>query len=147
MLGMESAVRRNEDAAWGALSDLQFAKTKSHYTSIILPAKANIITARIKTLMFSDTVLFFSYSDELDDLYAILILSAEFFKDALHKCVPIRGGIAHGNFFFNFDLGLYLGSSLIDAYHLGEESQWLGIVVDQHVYKKSKKNSYSGQRW
>ena len=50
----------------------------------------------------------------------------------------MRGGIAHGDFFFNLDLGLFLGIPLVNAYQIGEEAQWAGITVDEHVFEKSK---------
>jgi len=48
-------------------------------------------------------------------------------------CVPLRGGIAHGRFAFNLDHYLFSGPALVDAYELGESSQWLGISLDDKV--------------
>jgi hypothetical protein len=46
-------------------------------------------------------------------------------------------GIAVGTFFFNLDESMYAGPALIEAYHLGESAQWIGIVISQEVYRRA----------
>ena len=138
MLGMKEAVLRNQDVAWDALSDLNAAKERIYELSIEIISSGHVIKDRVKTFIFSDTIIIFTLSDLPEDLYSILILSSELFSNSLHRCVPLRGGIAHGDFFFNLDLGLFLGVPLVNAYQIGEEAQWAGITVDKYVFQKSK---------
>lgn len=91
------------------------------------------IQDQVRAFTFSDTIVAFSKSDTDNDALAIVLLTNELFASSLHFCVPLRGGIAHGQFAFNFDLNLFSGPALLDAYELGESSQWLGISLDTDV--------------
>ncbi|OGR27337.1 MAG: hypothetical protein A2139_11400 [Desulfobacca sp. RBG_16_60_12] len=135
MLGMKQAVLRNADEAWKALCDINEARKRIYQISIDIIGRNQIVENRVRTFFFSDTVIIFTLSDEPEDLYAILILSSELFSNALHRCVPMRGGIAHGEFFFNLEESLFLGKPLVRAYQIGECAQWIGIVVDQFIAK------------
>lgn len=139
MLGMKRATLRNSDEAWGALSDISAAKDRIYQTAIEIRSSNKIIANRVRTFFFSDTVIVFSLADTYEDIYAMLILSTRLFFDALKKCVPMRGGIAHGEFFFNEKKGLFLGEALIRAYQAGECAQWLGIVTDESFTAEAKK--------
>ena len=67
------------------------------------------------------------------ELKSVIILVTEIFHKALCKCVPVRAGIAIGEFWFNFDKSMYAGPALIEAYRTGEESQWLGISIAESL--------------
>jgi len=140
MLGMMAATLRNEDEAWGALSDINAAKEKTENLTITVGTTKQevVIKDRLETFIFSDTIVIFSHSDEDQDLFAMLNFSSELFNNSLQNCVPLRGGIAHGNFFFDFNKNLFLGKALVCAYALGEEAQWYGITVDKEVFKRAK---------
>ena len=133
MLGMKQAILRNDNEAWGALCDINEAKKRIYRISIEVKNKDMIVADRVRTFFFSDTVIIFTLSDELEDLYAILILSSELFSNSFHRCVPLRGGLAHGEFYFNLDESLFLGKPLVKAYEIGECAQWIGIVVDEFI--------------
>ena len=66
------------------------------------------------------------------------MLVTEFFAKALSLCIPLRGGIAYGRFMFNFGCNLFAGPALVHACHLGEETQWLGLRVDEEVAARAK---------
>ena len=138
MLGMKQAVVRNVDEAWGALSDINEARKRIYEISFQIKDSKQVVADRVRTFFFSDTVVIFTISDQPEDLYAILILSSELFFNSLHRCVPLRGGIAYGEFFFNLEESLFLGKPLVKAYKIGECAQWIGIVVDQFVAKMAK---------
>jgi hypothetical protein len=138
MIGMKEAILRNQEIAWVALSDLYAAKERIYEISIEVVSTGHFIRDRVRTFIFSDTIIIFTRSDKPEDLYSILILSSELFSNSLHRCVPLRGGIAHGQFFFNLDHSLFLGAPLIRAYQIGEEAQWAGITVDEAIFQRSK---------
>lgn len=139
MLGMKTATLRNQDAAWTALCAINNAKKRIAEIGIKIKNSGEKIDDRVRAQIFSDSVIIFSLGDEQEDLLALLIYSAEFFKDSLSQCVPLRGGIAYGDFFFNFDDNLFLGTALVKAYEIGECTQWYGITVDTEVYNRSEK--------
>ncbi len=129
MLGMGSAVKRNVDEAWGALSDLQ-ATINSDF-GMRVGGKDIRLNDRVKKRLLSDTIVLFTLGDEVEDVWAITVLCSKMFMENLRRCVPLRGAIAHGEFYFNFDLDLILGVPLVCACALAEEAQWLGITVDE----------------
>jgi hypothetical protein len=135
---MKQAVLRNVDEAWGALSDINEARKRIYEISFEIKDRNQVVADRVRTFFFSDTVVIFTKSDKLEDLYAILILSSELFSNSLHRCVPLRAGIAYGEFFFNLEESLFLGIPLVKAYKIGECAQWIGIVVDKIVAEKAK---------
>ncbi len=138
MLGMKAATLRNQDYAWGALLAISEARKNIEKRGIKIVSSGKKIGDRVKAIIFSDSVIIFSLNDKAEDLWALLTYSAEFFKDCLSQCVPVRGGIAHGDFFFNFDEGLFLGIAFVKAYEIGECAQWYGIAVEKEVYDRSK---------
>jgi len=145
MLGMKQAVLRNSKEAWGALCDINEANKRIYKLTININNSNQIIENRVHTFFFSDTVIIFTLSDEPEDLYAILILSSEFFSNSLHRCIPLRGGIAHGDFLFNLEENIFLGEPLVRAYSLGESSQFMGIILDDFTATMAERYPDLGQ--
>ena len=135
---MSALVLRDMDQAWGTLSDLSEAKEQILGLEIGVMNKGLHIRDRVRTLMFSDTIVLFTLADEAEDLYAIVILCTELFSRSLERCVPLRAGIAYGPFRVNLDLEMFAGPPLLNAYCLGEQAQWLGIVVDSTTAERSR---------
>lgn len=133
MLGFKSAIARNTDEAWGALSDLRSAMDKILRSVIKDISSGQIIADRIRAFIFSDSILVFTLSDQSEDLKAILILTSQLFSKSLASCVPLRGGISVGRFLFNPDLSLFCGAPFVEAYQISERAQWSGIVVSNSV--------------
>ena len=133
MLGFKSAVYRDHDEAWKALCGLQEAMARIPNLGIGIQGTERRIEQRLQAFIFSDSILIFSLADETEDLLSILVMCSNLFKDALHACIPLRGGIAFGDFYFNMDLSLYCGRPFVEAYQLGESAQWSGIVISDEV--------------
>jgi hypothetical protein len=83
--------------------------------------------------VFSDTILLYTRGGSTVELKALLILATEIFHKALFKCVPVRIGIAKGLFRADERRSIYAGPALIDAYRVGEASQWLGLVLSESL--------------
>jgi len=133
MLGFKSAIARNADEAWGALCDLRSAMDNILKLEIEDISSNLIIADRIRAFIFSDSVLVFTYSNQPEDLKAILILTTQLFSKSLASCVPLRGGISVGRFRFNEELNLFCGTPFVEAYQISERAQWSGIVVSDSV--------------
>jgi len=139
ILGFRNVICRKFDEAWGALSDLKSAMDKALRITIIPQSTGTPIGDRIRAKFFSDTVFLFTANDTDEDLLAILITSSKLFANALKSCVPLRGGIAHGKFCMDPNNELFMGESLVKAYVIGEDAQWLGIVADKIIAERSQK--------
>lgn len=133
MLGMSALTKRDHDLAWKKLSGLCHAREERLSLGIQRTDTNEVIADQIRNFTFSDTVVAFSNGSSENDALAMVLLMTELFTYGLHLCIPLRGGIAYGQFAFNLDMNLFSGPALIDAYELGESAQWLGIVLDQHT--------------
>lgn len=133
MLGMRALTKRDPDLAWNRLSGLCHAREERLSLGIQRVDTNEVIADQIRTFTFSDTVVAFSKGSAENDALAMVLLMTELFTYGLHLCIPLRGGIACGRFAFNFDMNLFSGPALVDAYELGESAQWLGIVLDENT--------------
>jgi len=133
MLGMKYLTKQNPDLAWKKLSALSNAKAKRLTLEIQRLDTKESIKNQISTFTFSDTIIAFSKGSTENDVLSMLILMTELFTYSLHLSIPLRGGIAHGRFCYDYDLNLFSGPALVDAYSLGESAQWLGIVLDNNT--------------
>jgi len=138
MLGMRSATKRNPDLAWERLSALSRVRDERMRLGIERLDTGALIKDRVYSFIFSDTLVAFSKSNGENDALALVLLTTELFTRALYYRIPLRGGIAHGRFEFNLERNLFSGPALVDAYELGESSQWLGIVIDDYTAKAAK---------
>lgn len=138
MLGMSALAKRDPDLAWEKLSALSRARDDRMHLGIERLDTAELITDQVRSFIFSDTLVAFSKGNTQNDAMALLLLTTEVFTRALHYCIPLRGGVSHGRFNFNLELNLFSGPALVDAYALGESSQWLGVVVDDYTAEVAK---------
>jgi len=139
VLGMSALVAKDPNLAWKLLEQLVAARNNAHKSLItsLVTAETVAIPRHIQAVTFSDTVVLFSIGATLNDLLTTLVMATELLSKALHLCIPIRIGISVGTFFFNLDESMYAGPALIEAYHLGETAQWIGIVTSAEVYRRA----------
>lgn len=136
ILGMSALVENNFQEAWGMLSDLVAVRdrVRPHEYEFITTNERLSVLNEINIVTFSDTLFLFTSGASDIELKSMIILVAEIFHAALFKCVPVRAGIALGEFCFNLDKSMYAGPALIDAYRVGESAQWLGITLSESVH-------------
>jgi len=141
MLGMSSLIKSNPDLAWRKLNDLSIAieERLKGYIECLITGEC----IHINSFIFSDTVIAFTNSDTENDAKAIVCLTTDFFARSLNLCVPLRGGISYGQFQFDSNRNLFAGPALLEAYKLGESSQWIGISLDKKVAEVVSKLSIS----
>jgi hypothetical protein len=139
VLGMSTLVAKDPELAWNLLSRLVAARKDAHATSLTFLDSAETVATpqHVQAVTFSDTIILFSRGATLNDLRTILVMATQLLSKALHLCIPIRVGVAVGTFFFNLDESMYAGPALIEAYHLGESAQWIGIVASEAVYRRA----------
>ncbi|MDI1268669.1 MAG: hypothetical protein PSV40_06145 [Polaromonas sp.] len=148
VLGMSSLVEKDAELAWQLLSDLVSVREETHRVGIdfLDTAERVHVPDQIQTVTFSDTIVLFTKGESLKDLRSIIVVTTEFLNKALNLCIPVRAGIAFGTFFFNLDKSMYAGPALIEAYHLGEAAQWIGITTSKEVYQRSKAANFQSGR-
>ena len=135
ILGMSAIVEKDADEAWGMLSDLVAVRDRvGGYAMEFLDTKELVQATDVAAAVtFSDTIILFSKGSTDTELRALLILVTELLHKAMCSCVPLRAGVARGKFFVNVEKSMYAGPALIDAYRVGESSQWLGICLAKSV--------------
>ncbi len=148
ILGMKAMTCRDPEAAWVVLSGL--VNVRNHLSSLQLSfidiEKQEQLGDRVMTIMFSDTIVFFTKNESDEDLLAILVALSEFMHKAMLNFVPVRAGLAGGQFFFNIAKSMYAGPALIEAYEIGEAAQWLGIVTNSRVHEQSMRAGFKAGR-
>jgi hypothetical protein len=119
------------------LSDLVQVRDKAlmHEYEFVEANERVKVFKEIHTVTFSDTLLLFTAGCTPVELKSMIILITEIFHKAICKFVPVRIGMAAGEFRFNVDNSMYAGPALIDAYRVGESAQWLGIVLSESIYE------------
>lgn len=139
MLGMSGLTLKDPELAWNAVSKMAQAKNKKLSGSFTVGNGHFFFKDYVAAFTFSDTILLFTKSDDAEDLRAILMVCLELFAQVLHGSIPVRIGVAHGQFVFNGDEGLFVGPPLVHAYRLGEAAQWIGAVLDKTVAERARK--------
>lgn len=135
ILGWRHAVHQDLDVAWKLFEGFSEAHQRVH--SYRLEVNGILRARRIESRVFSDTILISTPSDEDRDLFELLVRCGELLKDALHRWVPLRGGIAVGTFREDPARNLFAGEALNRAYEIGEAAQWIGVVVDEAVAERA----------
>src|SRR4030065_2396694 len=138
MLGMSKLTMSNTRLALEKLFLFDKAKQDMLTLGIEFVQTEKYIQGRLLSYTFSDTIVIVTVGDSNDDLLSMIILSAQLFGRALFYSIPIRGAISFGEFLFNANSTIFAGPPLVNAYNIGEQSQWLGIVVDDIVAEKSR---------
>jgi hypothetical protein len=139
ILGMRAMVRRDAEQAWKVLSEL--AGVRHHLSNLELTriqvGSREALADRVSSVMFSDTIVLFTKTTSNADLQAILIACGELLHKAMFRLVPVRIGLAGGQFFVNSEQSMYAGPALIEAYEIGEQAQWLGVVTTESIWKQA----------
>ncbi len=135
ILGMRTLTARDHREAWLMLSALEIALTRSTMVTIVSERFDDPIhiPEMVKSVAFSDTIVLYTEADSPRDFHAIFTAVLNLFSKALHLRVPIRIGISKGLFYTDEQRSMYAGPALIEAYDIGEASQWLGIVLSEPV--------------
>jgi hypothetical protein len=134
---MRTLTTRDHREAWEMLSALEIALTRSKGVTIVSEKSEDSIhiTEMVKSVAFSDTIILYSNADSPRDFLAIFTAVVNLFSKALHLRVPIRIGLSKGIFYADEQRSMYAGPALIEAFDIGEASQWLGIVLSASVAK------------
>jgi hypothetical protein len=104
-----------------------------------LDAYIDTVAARIDghsglgTILFSDTVVLYTFDDRPDDLKHVLRVTSCLMYSLLMANVPVRGAISHGRFSRTEQHGVVAGRPIIDAHHYESQLQWIGVMLTPSV--------------
>lgn len=104
----------------------------------------NVGESNIFYINFSDSIVFYTKDDTYDSFSTIIKVCAQFINIVI--CGPsrsIRGAISVGEFYADPESNAFVGQALIDAYHLEEQQDWLGVclhndIIDTPNFLKAK---------
>ncbi|WP_154669987.1 hypothetical protein [Flavobacterium silvisoli] len=88
---------------------------------------------RVKSITFSDSVLFVTKDDSLSDLLILSSVLEIFQEAAIQRGAPTKGAISFGRLTADFEKSLFYGQPLIDAYLLQDQLNYYGIIVDNEA--------------
>ncbi|MCU0421717.1 MAG: hypothetical protein MUC81_02810 [Bacteroidia bacterium] len=88
---------------------------------------------RVKSVTFSDSVLFVTKDDSLSDLLVLSSVLEIFQEAAIQRGAPTKGAISFGRLTADFEKSIFYGQPLIDAYLLQDQLHYYGIIVDNEA--------------
>lgn len=139
MLGCRNAVEYSDWNAWVALNCLHEIKRNILIKPINIEGQKIYRSGHIRIICFSDTIIIYTEKTEFVDLCSLFVTASTIFMESLVKAgIPLRGGVARGDFYVDSTKNLYCGVPFIKAYKAGEAAQWLGIVVDSETVPEAK---------
>ena len=104
-------------------------------------AEADNTYSSVRSLSFSDTVLFISSGNSNNDFNDVVHCSNVFLSAAIKSGIPAKGAISFGLLTADFDNQIFLGQPLIDAYLLQEELKYYGVIFHHSVDQTLLENS------
>jgi hypothetical protein len=91
------------------------------------------------TILFSDTVVVYSFDDSDDSFHAIIGVYSNLLHDLTLAGVAVRGAVSHGDFVrseHNSHGTVLAGRPIIDAHHYESRLQWIGIMLAPSVLER-----------
>ena len=80
--------------------------------------------------LVSDTV-FASASPDVDGLSKLITFAQLLLQDGVKAALPIRGAITCGD--ANWDEEVTFGTAIVEAYHLVNNQNWMGVILPEGV--------------
>jgi hypothetical protein len=94
------------------------------------------IDTKVRTALFSDSILLISETDERDSAFNLIYHSNVLFRYCIMNNIPLKGAIAFGNFSANWDQSVFFGQPLIDAFELHNDLDMYCAILHSSAEKK-----------
>ncbi len=115
---------------------------------------ANLNSLNLNCLHISDSIIFWTNTDDAEDLNRIINCCDKLVKNRTIPCKLLRGCLTHGEISYNFysspqistQQSIYhdysiIGQPIIDAYTKAESLQLTGCVLDRNIIRRIKSES------
>jgi hypothetical protein len=89
--------------------------------------------SRIRSVTFSDSIMFISQDDSLEDFIQISFALSIFQEASLQRGAPTKGAMSLGMLTADFENSIFFGQPLIDAYLLQDQLKYYGIIADNKI--------------
>ncbi len=86
-------------------------------------------------VVFSDSILFISRTNSIEDAQKAIYVSSFFLCGLLNACIPVKGALAYGTFTADFKKSNFFGRPLLDSYFLAHETHFYGAVL-HHTFER-----------
>jgi len=100
------------------------------------------ITPRIRSITFSDSILFISQDDSTEDFLQLSFALSIFQEASLQRGAPTKGAMSLGMLTADFENSIFFGQPLIDAYLLQDQLKYYGIIadntIDEYILNKNR---------
>lgn len=106
---------------------------------VIAKGSIYILPDNIKSVSFSDSMLFLSRSNTFEDLITLSWVMKMLQEKAIKSGIPTKGAISFGFMTADFKKSIFYGQPLIDAHLLQNEVHYYGIVLDNEAETEVKK--------
>ena len=100
--------------------------------------KSLAIIGETKSFTFSDSIIFFSKGDQIEDLNKIILDCLYIVKKSIESQIPIKGALSFGNITLDIEKSIYFGQPIIDAYTLHEDLLLYSVIADHNFEKRTK---------
>jgi hypothetical protein len=98
------------------------------------------IKSKIKYFVFSDTFLFYSTTEEIQDYPWLMSLATEFIEECFRHRFPMRGAISYGDITFRHNGRIIIGKAFVDAHYYAESQNWIGLVLTPSATEELEKH-------
>jgi len=93
----------------------------------------------IEYVIFSDSIIFCSENDTIEDFIGIIKSCSEILYSFLRSGIPIRGCVSYGEYYFTPKKehgAIIAGRPIIDAFQYEKQQNWVGIIISPTVIEK-----------
>lgn len=146
ILGFKDIVsRRSHDDVLNKLESLNDAlKNYSGEKLETALGKYNVQKDQVHIVIFSDSIIVFTKSDESVDAFTVLGVAHAIHTTALASGLAIKGAISYGEVSVDLERSIFFGQPIIDAYLLHDELELLSVILDHN--SEHKINSYDDSK-
>ncbi len=99
------------------------------YEKVIERLKKSGLTKKIEIIWFSDTFLLYSSDDTGCSFFDIECATRIIIDQYISHGIPVRGAMSCGDFCADRKTNTFFGPAFIEAYHYGENQNWIGFVL------------------
>jgi hypothetical protein len=91
------------------------------------------LESRIRSATFSDSIMFISQDDSMEDFLQLSFALSIFQEASLQRGAPTKGAMSIGMLTADFENSIFFGQPLIDAYLLQDQLKYYGIIADNKI--------------
>jgi len=137
ILGISEALRLWPGRAVATVGKLQ-QQVRDALDTAVTDGTRRAVPRRTRALTFSDALLLFTMQEGDDDIQSLLSTVIVLFCHSFGYSIPLRGGVTLGVMCIDDQGGVYTGPALLEAHHLSESAQWIGVSCDDAVARHAE---------